>query len=153
MKDGRTHLAYKAEHVVDLENELVLAAEIYPANRADTDTLVDSVMQAKLNVDAVNERVGLGGERIEEVAADKGYHAARTLELADALSLRTYIPEPKRKHRSRWTDKPEEFRTAVLNNRRRTGREKSGKLQRLRSERVERSFAHVCETAARDGRG
>jgi transposase len=146
MKDGRTHLAYKAEHVVDLANELVLAAEIYPANRADTDTLLDSVMQATLNVDAANERAGLGGERIEEVAADKGYHAAATLELADALSLRTYIPEPKRKHRSRWSGKPEAHRTAVVNNRRRTGREKSRKLQRLRSERVERSFAHTCET-------
>jgi hypothetical protein len=146
MKDGRTHLAYKAEHVVDLENELVLAAEVYPANRGDADTLVDSVMQAKLNVDAANERAGFDGERIEEVAADKGYHAARALELADALGLRAYIPEPKHRHRSRWADKPEEFRTAVLNNRRRTGREKSRRLQRLRSERVERSFAHVCET-------
>src|SRR6185437_8382060 len=146
MKDGRTHLAYKAEHVIDLENELVVAAEIYPANRGDADTLVDSVMQAKLNVDAANERAGLGGEKIEEVAADKGYHAAATLELADALSLRTYIPEPKHKHCSRWADKPEGHRAAVLNNRRRTGREKSRKLQRLRSERVERSFAHTCET-------
>ena len=146
MKDGRTHLAYKAEHVVDLANELVLAAEIYPANRADTDTLLDSVMQAKLNVDAANERAGFDGERIEEVAADKGYHAAATLELADALSLRTYIPEPKRRHRSRWSGKPEAHRTAVVNNRRRTGRAKSRKLQRLRSERVERSFAHTCET-------
>jgi IS5 family transposase len=146
MKDGRTHLAYKAEHVVDLENELVLAAEVYPANRGDADTLVDSVMQAKLNVDAANERAGLGGERVEEVAADKGYHAAATLELADAFNMRTYIPEPKHKHRSRWADKPEGHRTAVINNRRRTGREKSRKLQRLRSERVERSFAHTCET-------
>jgi transposase len=146
MKDGRTHLAYKAEHVVDLANELVLAAEIYPANRGDTDTLLDSVMQAKLNVDAANERAGLGGERIEEVAADKGYHAAATLELADAVNLRTYIPEPKRTHRSCWTDKPEEVRVAVLNNRRRTRHAKSRKLQRLRSERVERSFAHICET-------
>jgi len=146
MKDSRTHLAYKAEHVVDLVNELVLAAEIYPANRGDTDTLLDSVMQAKLNVDAANERAGLGGERIEEVVADKGYHAAATLELAAALNVRTYIPEPKRQHDSRWTDKPEEHRAAVLNNRRRTSREKSRKLQRLRSERVERSFAHTCET-------
>jgi transposase len=146
MKDSRTHLAYKAEHVVDLENELVLAAEIYPANRGDTDTLLDSVMQAKLNVDAANVRAGLGGERIEGVAADKGYHAAATLELADALSLRTYIPEPKHKRRSRWSGKPEAHRTAVVNNRRRTGRAKSRKLQRLRSERVERSFAHTCET-------
>jgi transposase len=146
MKDGRTHLAYKAEHVVDLANELVLAAEIHPANRGDTDTLVDSVMQAKLNVDAANERAGFDGERIEEVAADKGYHAAATLELADALSLRTYIPEPKRARKSRWADKPEAFRIAVLNNRRRTRRDKSRKLQRLRSERVERSFAHVCDS-------
>ena len=146
MKDGRTHLAYKAEHVVDLGTELVLAAEVYPADRGDTDTLLDSVMQAKVNVDAANGRAGVGEERIEEVAADKGYHAAATLALADTLNLRAYIPEPKRKHDSRWTDKPEAHRTAVVNNRRRTGREKSRKLQRLRSERVERSFAHTCET-------
>lgn len=146
LKDGRTHLAYKAEHVVDLDSELVLAAEIYPANRGDTDTLVDSVIQAKLNVDAANERAGLNSVRIEAVAADKGYHAAATLELAYALNLRTYIPEPKRQHRSRWSGKPEGFRTAVVNNRRRTGRQKGRKLQQLRSERVERSFAHTCET-------
>lgn len=146
MKDGRTHLAYKAEHVVDLASELVLAAAVDPANRGDTDTLVDSVMQAKLNGDAANERAGFGGERIEEVAADKGDHAAATLELADAPGLRTYIPEPKHKHRSRRTNGPEAHRTAVVNNRRRTGRAKSRKLQRLRSERVERSFAHTCET-------
>ena len=35
---------------------------------------------------------------------------------------------------------------AVVNNRRRTRRAKSRKLQRLRSERVERSFAHVCDS-------
>ena len=36
MKDGRTHLAYKAEHVVDLKTDLVLAAVIYEANRGDS---------------------------------------------------------------------------------------------------------------------
>jgi transposase len=146
MNDGHTRLAHTAEHVVDLENELLLAPEIYPANRGDADTLVDSVMQAKLNVDAENERACLGGERIKEGAGDKGYHAAAPLELGDALNVRTYIPEPKRPHDSRWTDKPEAHRRAVINNRRRTGREKSRRLQRLRSERVERSFAHTCET-------
>jgi transposase len=146
MKDGRTHLAYKAEHVVDLATELVLSAEIHHANRADVDTLVDGVMQAQVNLNAATERGGRAEVKIEEVAADKGYHAAKALELADALSLRTYIPEPKRKHKSRWRDKPEEYRTAVINNRRRTRRAKSRKLQRLRSERVERSFAHVCDS-------
>jgi transposase len=146
LKDGRTHLAYKAEHVVDLETDLVLAAEVHPANRADVDTLADSVMQAQVNVNAASERVGRAAVAIEEVAADKGYHSARALELADALGLRTYIPEPKRARKSRWADKPEAFRIAVLNNRRRTRRDKSRKLQRLRSERVERSFAHVCDS-------
>jgi transposase len=146
LKDGRTHLAYKAEHVVDLETDLVLAAEVHPANRADVDTLADSVMQAQVNVSAASERVGRAAVAIEEVAADKGYHSARALELADALGLRTYIPEPKRARKSRWADKPEAFRIAVLNNRRRTRRDKSRKLQRLRSERVERSFAHVCDS-------
>jgi transposase len=146
LKDGRTHLAYKAEHVVDLETDVVLAAEVYRADDADVDTLVDSVMQAQVNTDSATERAGCAGAEVEEVAADKGYHAAKALELADALGLRTYIPEPKRKHKSRRTDKPEGYREAVVNNRRRTRRAKSRRLQRLRSERVERSFAHVCDS-------
>jgi len=141
MKDSRTHLAYKAEHVVDLETELVLAAEIYTADTGDTDTLVDSVMEAQTHL----SEAGLEVE-IEEVVADKAYHGASTLELADAVNLRTYIPEPRRKHERRWTDKPEQYQRAVYNNRRRTQTEKNRRLQRRRSEKVERSFAHVCET-------
>ena len=141
MKDGRTHLAYKAEHVVDLESELVVAAEIYSGDQADTETLADSVLQAQVNLhEAKNET------RIEEAAADKGYHAGRTLELCQWMNVRTYVPEPRRSHRSRWTDKPDEHQKAVLANRRRTKRAKSKRLQRLRSERVERSFAHVCDS-------
>lgn len=146
MKDGRTHLAYKAEHVVDLENELVLAAEIYPANQGDTATFVDSLMQAELNVDAATERAGVSTQAIKEVAADKGYHSVASLESATELSMRTYVPEPARRSPWSWTDKSEAQRSAVLNNQRRVKRTKGRKLQRLRSERVERSFAHVCET-------
>ncbi len=141
MKDGRTHLAYKAEHVVDLKSEILLAAEIRPADQADSHTLVDSVIEANINLEATGSEV-----QIEEVAADKGYHANATLELADDLDLRTYIPEPQQKDPRVWTNKPEEFRRAVVNNRRRMSRAKGKRLGRLRSERVERSFAHVCDT-------
>jgi hypothetical protein len=141
MKDGRTHLAYKAEHVVDLESDLLLTAEVLPATAADTETFVDSVMQAQLNLQAAGSET-----QIEEAAADKGYHADATLELSAALNLKTYIPEPRRRHRRRWTDKPPEFRAAVVNNRRRVRRAKSKRLQRLRSERCERSFAHLCDS-------
>lgn len=56
------------------------------------------------------------------------------------------LPQPKRKHRSRWTDKPADFKQAVLGNRRRVRRDKGRRLQRQRSELCERTFAHVCET-------
>ncbi|HEX4146336.1 MAG TPA: transposase [Pirellulales bacterium] len=141
LKDGRTHLAYKSEHVVDLKSEILLAAEIRPADHADQDTLVDSVIEAKINLEAAGSDV-----EIEEVVADKGYHANATLELAADLDLRTYIPEPQLKDDRVWTDKPEEFKRAVVNNRRRMARAKGKRLGRLRSERVERSFAHVCDT-------
>lgn len=141
MKDGRTHLAYKAEHVVDLDSELIVAAQVYHADQAESYTLADSVMEAQGNL-----RRATGATPIVEVAADKGYHAAEPLALAETLSLRTYIPEPQRPCRLRRTDKPPELKAAVYANRRRTRCDKSKRLQRLRSERVERSFAHVCET-------
>ncbi len=50
MKDGTTHLAYKAEHVVDLKTELLLAATVYRGDRGDTETMVDSVVQARMNI-------------------------------------------------------------------------------------------------------
>jgi transposase len=143
MKDGRTHLAYKAEHVIDLETEVVLAVPIYHADEGDGLTMVDSVMDAQTNL----SEAGIDVE-IEEAVGDKGYHATDNLELADSLNVRTYIPEPKRKGNGErnWQGVPEEKRRAVVNNRRRTRGARSKRLQRLRSERVERSFAHMCDT-------
>jgi transposase len=142
MKDGRTHLAYKAEHVVDLDTELILAAEIYHANTADVDTIGPSLSQAQDNL--------LGAEsdaEIKEAVADKGYSGNETLaELEFTEGLRTYIVEPQHAQRRNWKDKPAEERQAVTGNRRRTRGKRGRDLQRARSEKVERSFAHVCET-------
>jgi transposase len=141
MKDGRTHLAYKAEHVVDVESELLLHAAIHPATAGDAETLVDNVLLAETNLQAIDSSM-----TVKEVITEKGYHKGSTLELCEDLGLRTYIPEPRRPHGSRWIDKPEKIRRAVINNRERMSRSKGRIYQRLRSERVERSFAHVCDT-------
>ena len=141
MKDGTTHLAYKAEHVVDLATNLILAAEIRSATDADQQTLVDSVLKAEENLQAIGAE-----QSIEEVAADKGYYSVETLELASSLDLRTYIPEPKRKTNWNWKERTADDRRAVRLNRQRIRRDKGKQLQRLRSERCERTFAHVCET-------
>jgi transposase len=141
MKDGTTHLAYKAEHVVDLDSEFILSARVTPANHGDAETMVDSVVQAQMNLDAAGAET-----KIQDAAADKGYHKASTLELADNLDFRTYVPEPKRRYRYRWIDKATGQKEAVYANRRRVRGERGKRLQRERSEKVERSFAHVCET-------
>jgi transposase len=140
MKDGRTHLAYKAEHTVDLDSEFVLAAAVYPADQADSATLSASVLQAQANL------VRAGSEQeIEEAVADKGYHKAQTLAECERLNTRTYIPEPQRQ-KYNWEDKPQAWRQATARNRRRVQGNRSKRLQKKRSELVERSFAHVCET-------
>ena len=158
MKDGTTHLAYKAEHVVDLETELILAAPIYPADRPDSATLLGSVVVAQVNLiraecaAALEEGQVQGlaaldeATALDEAAADKSYHKAETLADCAAVGLRTYIPEPRRTQDRVWTDKPATWERAYRNNRRRVRGSRSKRLQKLRSEKVERSFAHVCET-------
>lgn len=163
LKDGRTHFAYKAEHVVDLESQIIVGVEIYHGDSGDAATLVDSLALAQAHLDraatisemppaetpaeeAAQAAASVGaGPRIEEVVADKGYHKAETLELADDLGYRTYVAEPKRVARL-WIDKPAGQQRAVYNNRARINRGKSKALHRLRGERVERSFAHVCDS-------
>jgi transposase len=103
--------------------------------------MVDSIIDARVNLEAAGSE-----EEIEEAAADKGYHAADTLELCEFVGVRTYVPEPKRKHERQWTDKPAEFQRAVYNNRRRMRRKKGKQLQRTRSEFCERTFAHICDS-------
>ena len=124
-----------------LESEVILSATVYSGTDGDSQTLLASVLTAQTHL----EQSGSSAE-IEEVVADKGYHTNEQLAGAEEMDLRTYIPEPKSRYPRRWTDKPAEQQWAVANNRRRMRRAKGKGLQRERSEKVERSFAHVCET-------
>lgn len=142
MKDGRTHLNYKAENAVDLDTELIVAAEVYHGDYGDTQTIEDTVMTAQTNLtDANIER------EIKEVVADKGYHSEDSLDrLNNETDVRTYIPEPERRTNRTWKDKPKRKEAAYRRNRRNTTGNRGRSLQRLRSERVERTFAHMCDT-------
>lgn len=142
MKDGRTHLKYKAENVVDLDTDVILAAEVYHGDRGDPSTIEDSVNAAQSHLNGAKTDC-----QIEEVVADKGYHSEECIEtLQNETGMRTYIPEPSRKTDHTWTGKPESRQKAYRRNRRNTLGERGRRLQRLRSERVERTFAHICDT-------
>jgi transposase len=138
MKDGRTHLAHKSEHAVDMDSGAILAVTLHGGAAGDTQTL-SITMQA-----ACEHAVELGQEEPKEWVADKGYHCNETMEMMDGLNLRGYISEPDRGKR-RWKNK-EEARRGTYANRRRIRGMRGQSLMRRRGELVERSFAHCLET-------
>jgi transposase len=148
MKDGRTHLAHKAEHAVDLETGAVVAVTLQGADRGDTTTVKETFIEAAEQLEEVGKEAAaderMNAQGLEEVVADKGYHSgARLVDLRE-IGVRSYIPEPKRKRRH-WQGKAGE-RAAVYANRRRLRGERGKQLLRRRGERVERSFAHIYDT-------
>ena len=111
MKDGRTHLAHKAEHAVDLDTGAVLAVTLQGADQGDTTTLDETLCEAGM---AVAEQVGREAELrpheapkvnlagIEETVTDKGYHSGAVVKRMKAYGVRSYIPEKKPKGRRNW---------------------------------------------------
>ena len=138
MKDGRTHLAHKAEHAVDLSSGALLAVTLQAADAGDTATMPVTLAEAQRVVESVRP---LG---VEEVVADKGYHSGEALKELHLAGIRSYIPEPRRKRRN-WRGKRVEQKR-VYGNRRRVRAERGKRLQKARSELTERSFAHLYET-------
>ncbi|HEX3718028.1 MAG TPA: transposase, partial [Verrucomicrobiae bacterium] len=140
MKDGRTHLAYKAEHAVDLESEAIVAATVTFADKSDPRSGPVTLSLAEANL------VLAGSEtKIAEAVMDKGYHDNGLLADLAVRGVRAYVPERRQKTR-RWTDKPVAQERAFRADRRRVRGKKGRRLNRWRSERCERTFAHVCET-------
>jgi transposase len=148
MKDGRTHLAHKAEHAVDLDTGAVVAVTLQPADRGDTSSLGRTIEQADTNlveVMAEGEACANVSEQVlREVVTDKGYHSDRVLSELGRCEIRTYLSEPNRGRRC-WVGR-EDAREAVYANRRRNRGRRGRRLHRRRSEQVERSFAHCYET-------
>ena len=140
MKDGRTKLAYKAEHAVDLASGALLAVTVQPADRGDTTSYAETLEAAQREA---RKSHPLG---IEEVVMDKGYHSGAVLVDLAAREIRSYVPEPERGKRH-WSGKADE-QHCVYANRQRVRAERSKRLQKLRGELCERSFAHCYETGA-----
>lgn len=138
MKDGRTHLAHKAEHAVDLSSGAIVAVTLQAADQGDTTTVSKTLEEAQANAKLLNER------GVEELVADKGYHSGAALVAMHQESVRTYIPEPERGRR-KWQGRETEQQRVYANRRRVRGR-RGKQLQKLRSEMAERSYAHMYET-------
>jgi transposase len=140
MKDGRTHLAHKAEHAVDLATGAIVGVTVQDADDGDAETSIETLTIAAEQIEAVLPE----GGGLQEVVGDKGYHSNQSLVDLEAVGVRSYISEPDRGRRN-WTKKPK-ARAAVYRNRRRIRGARGLRLLRFRGERLERPFAHLYET-------
>jgi transposase len=149
MKDGRTHLAHKAEHAVDLETGAIIAVTVQPANVGDTTTIQETLGETEANLAEVRDDQEtsdyLASEEVREVVADKGYHSNEMMCHLQERQVRSYVSEPNYKGSRRWKDKAAE-QAAVYGNRRRIRGKRGKALLRKRGELLERPFAHCYET-------
>ena len=154
MKDGRTHLAHKAEHAVDMDTGAIVAVTLQAADQGDTTTLDETLCEAgeqlaeQIRREAESRpqdkpKVHLQG--IEELVTDKGYHSSAVVQRMKSYQVRSYIPEKKPKGRRNWQGQRAE-QQALYANRRRVRGEYGKSVLRRRGELIERSFAHCYET-------
>src|SRR5262249_55431669 len=129
-------------HAVDIESDLIIAAEIYEGDTADGDSILMTVQEAQDQLAAIGH-----DHWIEEILGDKGYHRIESLGiLREVHRVRTYIPERQDHIRHNWRDREPGDKAAFYANRKRVCGNRGRRLSRKRSEYAERSFAHTCET-------
>ena len=144
MKDGTTHLAYKAEHAVDMETGAVIAVTLHAGHEGDTTTIHETLAETAENLAELIEREAekspeqepqVSLNALSEVVADKGYHSDEAVLAIAQAEARRYIPEPKRPTRN-WNGKADEQK-AVYANRRRINGNYGQQLLRKRGELIE----------------
>ena len=149
MKDGATHLAYKAEQAVDLETGAIVAITTHGGATGDTTSMETTLAEAglaianQIDTATANGQYEVHPQGLQEVVTDKGYHSDGNLQALAAMDVRSYVPAPAQKRN--WDGKPESKAAFEANQRRVTG-ERGKKLLKRRGEYLERPFAHQYET-------
>jgi transposase len=152
MKNGATHLAYKAEQAVDLDTGAIVAITTQGGAVGDTTSVQETLPAAGF---AVAEQIATSNAKGQyevyeqgmcEVVTDKGYHSGASLAAMREMGVRSYVSVPQQPRRN-WKGKAEE-QAAVYANRRRVEGERGKCLLRRRGEFLERPFAHQYETGA-----
>jgi transposase len=144
LKDGRTRLAHKPEHVVDLDSGAIVSAKLHPADTGDTTTIHATLKDTRTQLKRIKQKAAPKRGRPAELVGDKGYHSRATLKSLDNRAFRSRISAPKVTGLRNWNG-DHKARKAVYANRTRISTGKGKALLRKRGEMVERSFAHCLD--------
>lgn len=149
MKNGATHLAYKAEQAVDLETGAIVAITTHGGATGDTASIEATLPEAgwaianQIATPTAEGRYKVHARGLQEVVTDKGYHSDTSLGTMQEMGVRSYVPAPKQQRN--WKGKAEQKAAFLANQRRATG-ERGKRLLKRRGEFLERPFAHQYET-------
>ena len=152
MKNGATHLAYKAEQAVDLDTGAIVAITTQGGAVGDTTSVQETLPAAGVAVaEQIATPTAQGQYKVyergmREVVTDKGYHSGPSVAAMRAMGIRSYISVPQQPRRN-WKGKTEQ-QVAVYANTRRVEGERGKRLMRRRGQFLERPFAHQYETGA-----
>ncbi len=156
MKDGCTHLAYKAEQAVDLQTGAIVAVTTHGGATGDTESIRETLpmageaVAAEIATPSARGQYAVNQNGVEEVVTDKGYHSGAVLSKIAEWGVRSYVSEPERGRRQ-WAGQPEE-QAAVYANRRRITGGRGLTLLRQRGERSEAPCAGPGERAQETAR-
>ena len=150
MKNGATHLAYKAEQAVDLDTGAIVAITTQGGAMGDTTSVEETLpaagfaVAAQIATPTPEGQYKVHEQGLREVVTDKGYHSGASLVSMRELGVRSYVSVPQQSRRN-WKGKAEQ-RAAVYANQRRVEGERGKRLLRRRGEFLERPFAHQYAT-------
>jgi transposase len=139
VKDSRTHLAYKAEHAVDLETGAWSPSPCRTPTRA-IPTIIETVIAAVEQSEDAQAEIQ-APQPLAELIADKSCHSNQIMIELAAIGLQSNAAEADRGRRD-WSAEPA-ARTLVYANRRRIRGARDRCSMRQRGERIERPFAHL----------
>ena len=89
MKDGRTHLAYKDEHAVDLDTGAIVGVTVQDADDGGAETSIETLITAAEQIEAAMPE----SDGLQEVVGDKGYVSNQSLIDLEAVGVRSYISD------------------------------------------------------------
>src|SRR5580692_480319 len=113
MKNGATHLAYKAEQAVDLDTGAIVAITTQGGAVGDTTSVQETLPAAGY---AVAEQIAtttaqgqykVHEQGMSEVVTDKGYHSGASLADMREMGVRSYVSAPQQPLRN-WKGKAEQ---------------------------------------------
>lgn len=141
-KRGNTRMAYKPEHVVDLESGAIVDAKLRHGDEGDATNLFTRVAEAETRLSRVFEKTN-DSAAVKTITADKGYYSTDEIWHLQDAGVLTIIPEAKRE---RNLDKLCTQRRTAITVAEALCRSEEGKaFSRRRAALVERSFAHVLD--------